>query len=168
MHATQTDQNQATRRRANTGMGGNGLEGVDVMREEFQDVSTSQRALERSMTSLSVDLSRKIEEMKRLMTGNAKQPADEERKSRRMSHLISKNAAAKNLLKAAVNKQILRQGSSLACDQSRPNRSPSPMRPSELLNNSELDMSSTSPVTLMRSSTSKDDDDVDDRGSTSD
>ena len=168
MHATQTDQNQATRRRANTGMGGNGLEGVDVMREEFQDVSTSQRALERSMTSLSVDLSRKIEEMKRLMTGNAKQPADEERKSRRMSHLISKNAAAKNLLKAAVNKQILRQGSSLACDQSRPNRSPSPMRPSELLNNSELDMSSTSPVTLMRSSTSKDDDDVDDRGSASD
>ena len=109
MHATQTEKSHNTRRRANTGMGGsNGLDcqGVDVIREEFQDVSSSQRALERSMTTLSVDLSRKIEDMKRLMTGHAQQPVADEKKSRRMSNLIGNSVSAKNLLKAAVNKQL--------------------------------------------------------------
>ena len=133
MHATQTDRNNSTRRRTNTGMGStmDDFAGVDIMREEFHDVSTAQRALERSMTSLSVDLTRKIEEMKKLMTGSANQPAEIERKTRRMSNLISNNPAAKKKLSAAVSKQLEKDQNSSSV--APPSISPTIVRPSAMI-----------------------------------
>ena len=146
MHATQTDKVPG-RRRANTGMGAGGIEnaqGMDSIREEFQDVTTSQRALERSMTSLSVDLTRKMEEMKKMMAGGVAQPQEDQKKNRRMSSLLSNNTVAKNSLRAAVNR-AMSSGSS------------SPARPSAMMQQNELSKDSSKSVL-----TDEDDDASDD------
>ena len=136
MHATQSDKNQHQRRRTNASMRGDDMQSVDGIREEFEDVTTSQRALERSMTNLSVDLSRKIDEMKKLMTGGGmpsmKTPGDQdEKKTRRMSNLVNNNVSAKNLLRSVVSRQMSKGTLDTAVVQS-PTSSPEVVKPSAM------------------------------------
>jgi hypothetical protein len=88
------------------------------------------------MTNLSVDLSRKIDEMKKLMTGGGmpsmKTPGDQdEKKTRRMSNLVNNNVSAKNLLRSVVSRQMSKGTLDTAVVQS-PTSSPEVVKPSAM------------------------------------